>query len=108
MDGDKAGMFADRETGKSLGEMLVEENIITSEQLEGALELQRRQGGRLSEILISRELVKAEELATVLSIQLNMPLIDLKRHMVQPGALRLIPEDITLFHSISLMTRWWW
>ena len=32
-------------TRKGLGELLVEENLITSEQLENALEFQRRQGG---------------------------------------------------------------
>ena len=32
-------------TRKDLGELLVEENMITSEQLENALEFQRRQGG---------------------------------------------------------------
>ena len=85
---------------KSLGEMLVEENLITAEQLENALEVQRRQGGKLSEILINQGLVKAEELAIVLSIQLNVPLIDLKRHVVQPNALRLIPEDMARKHTL--------
>ena len=85
---------------KSLGEMLVEENLITAEHLENALEVQRRQGGKLSEILINQGLIKAEELAIVLSIQLNVPLIDLKRHMVQPNALRMIPEDMARKHTL--------
>ena len=85
---------------KSLGEMIVEENLITAEQLGNALELQRRQGGRLSEILIKQGLVKAEDLAAVLSIQLNVPLIDLKRHTVQPKALRLVPEDMARRHTL--------
>jgi type II secretory ATPase GspE/PulE/Tfp pilus assembly ATPase PilB-like protein len=85
---------------KSLGEMIVEENLITAEQLGNALELQRRQGGRLSEILIKQGLVKAEDLAALLSVQLNVPLIDLKRHTVQPKALRLIPEDMARRHTL--------
>lgn len=87
-------------TRKGLGELLVEENLITSEQLENALEFQRRQGGELSGILVNQGLVRAEDLATVLSIQLNVPLIDLKRHKVQPGALRLIPEDMARKHTL--------
>jgi len=85
---------------KSLGEMIVEENLITAEQLGNALELQRRQGGKLSEILIKQGLVKAEDLAAVLSVQLNVPLIDLKRHTVQPKALRLVPEDMARRHTL--------
>jgi len=100
MDRDKGETLVNRATRKSLGEMLVEESLITAEQLENALELQRRQGGKLSEILMNQGLVKAEDLATVLSVQLNIPLIDLKRHMIQPNALRLIPEDMARKHIL--------
>ena len=100
MDGDKLEAFFERKSKKSLGEIMVEENLITAEQLANALELQRRQGGKLSEILIKQGLVKAEDLAAVLSVQLNVPLIDLKRHKVQPKALRLIPEDMARRHTL--------
>jgi general secretion pathway protein E len=84
----------DRAPKKSLGEMLVEEKLITPAQLESAQTLLRQQGGKLGDILLNQGLVKAEQLAIVLSIQLNLPLIDLKRHTVQPHALRLIPEEM--------------
>ncbi len=101
MDSDNTSPQAtDRAAKKSLGEMLVEENLITPEQLESALELQRQQGGKLSDILTKQGLVKAEQLAIVLSIKLNLPLIDLKRHTVQPHALRLIPEDMARKHVL--------
>ena len=100
MDRPERDKSADRATKKSLGEMLIEENLVTAEQLDKALELQRKQGGKLSELLVSQGLVKAEELAAVLSVQLNVPLIDLKRHKVQPDALRLIPEDMARKHTL--------
>jgi general secretion pathway protein E len=74
--------------------MLVEEKLITPAQLESAQNLLRQQGGKLGDILLNQDLVKAEQLAIVLSIQLNLPLIDLKRHTVQAHALRLIPEEM--------------
>ncbi|MBA7624071.1 hypothetical protein ES703_31475 [subsurface metagenome] len=85
---------------KSLGEMLVEQKLITGEQLENALQLQQTQGRRLDDILVDQGLVKPEGMAQVLSIQMNVPLIDLKRHMVQPDALRLIPEEIARRHTL--------
>ena len=85
---------------KSLGEMLAEENLITAEQLEKAEIFQQRHGGKLSEILVDQHLVSAEDLAAVLSVQLNMPLIDLKRHMVQSNALKLVPEDMARKHTL--------
>jgi general secretion pathway protein E len=84
----------DKSAKKSLGEMLTEEGLITKEQLESALAWQQRQGGKLSDILLEKGTIQAEQLATVLSIKLNLPLIDLKRHTVQSRALRLIPEEM--------------
>ena len=100
MDRDKEEIFTDKAARKSLGEMLVEQGLITAEQLKNALDLQRGQGGKLSDILISQGLVKAEELAVVDSIRLNVPFIDLKRHTVQTNALRLISEDMARKHTL--------
>jgi len=100
MDKDNGDILVGRAIRKSLGEMLVEENLITTEQLEKALEVQRREGGKLSEVLVNQGVVKAADLATVLSVQLNVPLIDLKGHMVQPNALRLIPEHTARKHTL--------
>jgi len=93
-------LASDKSSKKSLGEMLVEENLLTQEQLESTLALQRQQGGKLNDILIKQGLVKAETLAVMLSIHLNLPLIDLKRHAIQPQALRLIPEDMARKHTL--------
>ncbi len=94
MDRENVRTSAEKTAKKSLGEMLIEEKLITSAQLVNALNIQRQKGGKLSDILVKQGLVKPEELAVILSIQLNLPLIDLKRHTVQPRALRLIPEEM--------------
>jgi len=85
---------ADRVARKDLGEMLVAEGLVTPAQLESALVVQKQQGGRLSNILLKQGVIKPEQLAAVLSIKLNLPLIDLKRHVIQPRALELIPEEM--------------
>jgi type II secretory ATPase GspE/PulE/Tfp pilus assembly ATPase PilB-like protein len=89
-----------RQAKKGLGEILIEENLITREQLEAALEEQRQQGGRLSDILLKQGAINAEQMAIVLSIQLNLPLIDLKRHAVQPRALAIIPEEMARKYTL--------
>jgi type II secretory ATPase GspE/PulE/Tfp pilus assembly ATPase PilB-like protein len=90
----------DKAARKTLGDRLVEEKLITPEQLAHAQTLQQQQGGRLGDILIKQGLIKPEQLAVILSIHLNLPLIDLKRHVVQSRALRLIPEDMARKHAI--------
>jgi type II secretory ATPase GspE/PulE/Tfp pilus assembly ATPase PilB-like protein len=91
---------ADKAVKKTLGEMLVEEKLITAAQLENALEQQRQQGGKLSDILLEKGAISAEQLAIVLSIKLNLPYIDLKRHTIQPQALVLIPEEMARKHTL--------
>jgi type II secretory ATPase GspE/PulE/Tfp pilus assembly ATPase PilB-like protein len=88
---------------KSLDEMLIEENLITPAQLKSAQEQQREQGSTLSAILLQQGIINAEQVATILSIKLNLPLIDLKRHVIQPQALRLIPEDMARKHMFIPM-----
>ncbi len=100
MDKGKTRAQSEKPSKKSLGEMLIEEKIITSQQLESALAIQRQKGGRLNDILVQQGVVKPEEIAVIISIQLNLPLIDLKRHTVQPGALRLIPEELARKHML--------
>ncbi len=104
MENDKTEVSPTEKTEKkSLGEMLIDEKIITREQLESTLIMQREQGGKLSDILVKEGLVNAETLAIVLSIQLNLPLIDLKRHTIQPKALQLIPEEMARRHALIPM-----
>jgi type II secretory ATPase GspE/PulE/Tfp pilus assembly ATPase PilB-like protein len=91
---------ADRATRKTLGDRLVEEKLITPEQMESAQAIQQQQGGRLGDILLKQGLVTPEQLAIVFSIHLNLPLIDLKRHVVQARALRLIPEEMARKYAI--------
>jgi type IV pilus assembly protein PilB len=100
MDRNKSATPTGNLPRKSLGEVLVEEGMITAEQLQNALELQRRQKGRLGDILVSQGSLKPEQLAAALSVQLNMPLIDLKRHIIQPDALKLIPQEIAREHTL--------
>ncbi len=84
----------------SLGESLVQMQIITAEQLSDARKTQQDNGGKLSEIIVSKGFIRQEELATFLSIMWNVPLIDLKTHVIPPDALALIPEDMARKHLI--------
>ena len=77
---------------KSLGDLLVEAGRITPEQLASALEMQQKESRKLADVLVEQGLVTPEEVVTALSLHLNVPIIDLKRHTVQPEALSLIPE----------------
>jgi general secretion pathway protein E len=78
---------------KPIGQLLLDEDLITAEQLKEALRIQQEKGGKLGEILIKQGIVTAEDVAAVYSVQLNVPLVDLQKHVIQTDSLRLIPED---------------
>ncbi len=83
-----------------LGEVLVKAKLLAPEDLARALELQKGDNRRLGEILVEEGMVSPDNLAMTLSLHLNVPLIDLRRHTVQPDALRLIPEEVARTHKL--------
>ena len=78
--------------GGGLGEMLVEASLITQRQLETALEIQQTQNRKLGEILVEQRFITPEDLTAMLSVQINVPFIDLKRHTLQQEVLALVSE----------------
>jgi len=76
-----------------LGEVLVEAKVITQEQLEAALELQRNSGLRLGEILVSMGAVTETDIARTLARQLGMKFVNPADLKVQPAVARLISEQ---------------
>jgi type II secretory ATPase GspE/PulE/Tfp pilus assembly ATPase PilB-like protein len=87
-------------TNVPLSQVLVEANLISPEQLKQAQQLQQEGKGSLGTILVDSGWVSPESLAMALSLYLNLPLIDLKRHSVQPGVLRHVPEEIARKHHL--------
>jgi type IV pilus assembly protein PilB len=83
-----------------LTEILIDNKLITREQLDQALELQKNKGGRLSKIIIELGLAKESDLAFVLSQGLGLPLIDLKRIKIDPDVLKIIPAKICYHYQI--------
>ncbi len=93
-------IVANQKPRANLGESLVQMQVISAEQLHSALELQKESGKKLSEILVSQGIIGTEDLASFLSIEWNIPLIDLKTHVVQPEALQLVPERLARKHTL--------
>lgn len=88
----------------SIGQVLVNSDIISPSRLQEALDLQANgDERRLGAILIDKGWITAESLAMALSVHLNVPFIDLKRHRIQPEALELVPEATARRHALVPM-----
>lgn len=77
---------------KRLGDLLVEEGIITEQQVEQALSAQRSTGQKLGDTLIELGFLSEQQMLMFLSQQLDLPLIDLSRAAVDIDAVQLLPE----------------
>ena len=84
-------MIPFRTVRKKIGELLIERNIITQEQLNLALEEQRKKGGYLSQHLIALGFATELDIATCLSNQYNFAYLPLKNFSIASGILELIP-----------------
>ncbi len=75
-----------------LGDLLVHENIISSEQLDNALAAQRTSGRKLGDTLIYLGFIGEPQLLRFLAQQLNIPFLDITQRRIDPEQAQLIPE----------------
>lgn len=88
-----------------LRELLINNKLITQEQLEQALEVQRQKGGRLSEILVELKFVVEQQLISTLSEGLGLPLIDLKRFKIDPEIVKIIPAEVARHYQLLPLSK---
>ena len=75
-----------------LGDLLVQQDIISEEQLMQALAAQKESGRKLGFMLIELGLVTENQLLSFLSQHLKVPLVDISQHNVSVAAVNMLPE----------------
>ena len=88
-----------------LGEILIKESLITSDQLRQALEHQKASGGRLGTCLMKLGFISDDEITGVLSRQYGVPSINLKYYEVDASVIKLIPQDTAIRYQIVPLSR---
>jgi type IV pilus assembly protein PilB len=83
-----------------LGEMLVDEGIITGEQLQEALQDQKSKGGRLEKILVDKGYVTQDVIMAFVGTQLGIPHVGLEEIIIPSDVITAIPESIAIKHCL--------
>lgn len=78
---------------KRLGELLIEDGVLTWENLEEALAHQKTQGGLIGQILIQLGYMSEEDLVSALCRQLRMPYVPLSQYAVNMEAVHLLDGE---------------
>ncbi len=85
---------------KRFGEILIDAGLLAPEQMAKAVEEAERAQKRLGDYLRDEGVVSEEDVAMALSLQLNLPIVDLTHHPVQQEALGLVPEAYAREHDL--------
>jgi type IV pilus assembly protein PilB len=81
-------------TKTRIGELLVREGIVSSQQLEAALDRQRKEGGPLGQKLVSMGAITKDRLAEALSEHYGVACVDLRSTRVEPSLRDAIPFEL--------------
>ena len=75
-----------------LGEVLMQQKLLSEEQLQQALADQKRTGRKLGRVFVESGFVTEEQISGALARQLDIPYLNLKFYNINADLVRLLPE----------------
>ncbi len=75
-----------------LGDLLIQQGLLTDEQLKIALEEQKRTGRKLGRVFVESGYVTEAGISQALARQLRIPFVELKSFTPKPDLIKLLPE----------------
>ncbi len=79
---------------KQLGELLIENQTISQEQLKEALRIQKEKGGLIGEVLVGLGYATENAIAEALTVQYGFPYLPLRDYDIDPETAKLVPEAV--------------
>lgn len=83
-------------TKKLVGELLIDNGVITRTQLDQALARKKETGKLLGEVLVELGFASEEDVAAVVAAQYRIPYLPLKHHDVDKELLKAIPRSLAM------------
>ncbi|MFH1776396.1 MAG: ATPase, T2SS/T4P/T4SS family [Candidatus Omnitrophota bacterium] len=92
---------------KRLGDVLVEQGLISSEQLKLVLEEQRQSGHRemIGHILVDKGWITPEQLNMAVASQSGTTKVDIVNYVIEPDILKLVPEQFAHDYKVVPLFR---
>ncbi len=88
-------------TGKFLSDILYEKGLITNEQLDRILKIQKDNGSKdLQKIIIDLNILKKDEMMLALSDEIGEKYVNLDDITIEPTIVVLIPEEMARRHQL--------
>ncbi len=90
---------------KQLGELLIESKMITRENLEHALQVQKEKGGLIGQVLVALKYTTEEAIAQALTAQYGFPYLPLDNYEIDPVVVKIIPEQVARQYGLIAIDR---
>ncbi len=85
---------------KTIGQILIEEGLITEKQLHSALDIQKEKGGVLGQILIELGIVDNDDILVALGHQAGMEVVDLDNLQIAPEVIRKVSPTVAEIYQV--------
>ncbi len=91
--------------GERIADALVEDGLLSLEQVAELLALQKKEGTRLLKLIQEKAYVSEVDLMVSMGRVLNTPPINLTRIMIPPEVVSLVPKEIAVNHKVLPVSR---
>jgi type IV pilus assembly protein PilB len=98
-------MAADKVRKRLLGEYLVDQGLVSEDQIQRALEEQKKAGSRLGQTLIDLGFLSEEQMIIALAKQLDLAHIDILSYTLKSDVVNLIPEKIARRYELIALDK---
>ncbi|BCE01142.1 GspE/PulE family protein [Marinicellulosiphila megalodicopiae] len=88
-----------------IGDVLVDENIISNDQLMLALQEQKTSGHKIGRVLVDMGLVEEKQLLETLSKHLRLPFIELRHFQLDQKIIKQLPENNARRYRVLLLSK---
>lgn len=92
--------MANRVNSKQLGELLVEAGLITRDQLNHALEVQKDKGGLIGQVIVDLRYVSEEAIAQAITAQYGFPYLPLESYEIDPEIVKIVPKNVAIQYCL--------
>lgn len=91
--------------GERIADALVEDGLLTPQQVEELLELQKKEGTRLIKLALEKAYVSEADMTVSMGRVLNVPPINLGRIGIAPEIAELLPREVSHNHKVLPVSR---
>jgi hypothetical protein len=89
-----------------LGEFLINNNIITQDELKQALNHQETRGGRLGDALVYLNIISEDKLLAALRYHLKVPAMDLENRDIPENIITIVPSSLARkYHAVPIQIK---